>query len=160
MGRSTRNRLNPKVLLETSSKGVVLVSSTIPFARSAPEMNIFCPLITYSSPSFTAIVLVFRVFVPASASVKAKQNSIPSAIFGRYFSFCPSSPCFTIVKPPKTEVKHRNHSPANPQPSEVRVSMVKIISNIPSPPPPYFSGIITLGKPASIKVLQKSSGNS
>jgi len=159
LGRSTRNRLKPRVRFGAFSMGVVLVTKTIPLARSAPEMKVLRPLTTYPSPSFTAKVCVFRVLVPASGSVKAKQNSMPLAIFGRYFSFWLSFPCLAMEKPPKTEVKQRNHVPASPQLSEVRVSIASIMSNIPMPPPPYFSGMGKPTKPASTKAFQKSSGN-
>jgi hypothetical protein len=55
-GRSTRKTLKPIVLFGAFSRGVVLVMSTIPFALSTPEIRVFRPFTTNSSPSSTAAV--------------------------------------------------------------------------------------------------------
>ncbi len=52
---------------------------------------------TYRSPFFSARVVIFEVSNPAFGSVIASvwNLSSPVAIFGRYYFFCSSVPCFT-----------------------------------------------------------------
>ncbi|GAA3672596.1 hypothetical protein GCM10022224_041090 [Nonomuraea antimicrobica] len=61
-------------------------------ARRALEMNHLCPLMTHSSPSWTASVRMRVGSEPAtSGSVMAKQDiCVPSSSGRRYFSFCSS----------------------------------------------------------------------
>ena len=60
------------------ASGSVFVTSTIAWARWPLVMNVFEPLITYSSPSLTARVLIPATSEPASGSVIPRQRiSLP-----------------------------------------------------------------------------------
>ncbi len=63
------------------------------------EMNTFCPLTRYTSPSRTAVVRMRVVSVPLVGSVtpNACSRSAPEAICGKYSRFCASLPCFSSV---------------------------------------------------------------
>ncbi len=62
-------------------------------ATPAFVVKILLPLITHSSPSRTAVVLVAPASLPASGSVSPKAPIIsPEARRGRYFCFCSSDP--------------------------------------------------------------------
>ena len=91
---STRKTDSPSVLLAASSRGVVRARSSIRSECSARLVQIFWPLITYSSPSRTARVLRLRVSVPlvGSETPKACKRSSPLAIRGRYSAFCSAEP--------------------------------------------------------------------
>ncbi len=92
LGRSTRKAvLAPREPSGTSCS--VLAMRMAKLARRALEMNHLWPLITHSSPSWTASVRMSVGSEPAtSGSVMAKQDIwTPSSSGRRYFSFCASS---------------------------------------------------------------------
>ena len=56
--------------------------------------HIFWPLITQSSPSLTALVLIAATSDPSPGSdIENAPRTSPVAILGRYFVFCSSVPC-------------------------------------------------------------------
>ena len=62
-------------------------------ASSTPEIQIFWPLSTHSSPSRRAVVVMLWVLVPASGSVIAKAIvPVPSQMPGSQRCFCSSVP--------------------------------------------------------------------
>jgi hypothetical protein len=74
-------------------------------ARSTPEIQIFWPVTTKSSPSRRAWVLMLIALLPASGSVMAKQVSdSPAARAGSSARFCSSVPWRAIVSAPKAGV--------------------------------------------------------
>ena len=55
------------------------------WASSTPEMKVFCPLSTHSSPSRVPVVVMLWALEPASASVMPNAISrVPSAIPGSH----------------------------------------------------------------------------
>jgi hypothetical protein len=82
---STRITDRPSVFFMPSDSGVVRASSSIRSECSARLVQIFCPLITQSSPSRSAEVLSAPVSVPEVGSVTPKACSLnrPAAISGR-----------------------------------------------------------------------------
>ncbi len=94
-GRSigTRNRVMPPC----PASGSVLVTSTIAWARWPLVMNVLEPLITYSSPSRTARVLIPATSEPASGSVMPRHRILVPWIAGTAHScFCSSEPNLRI----------------------------------------------------------------
>ena len=89
-GRSTRNAVFDAC--GGSASGSVFAIRMANVAPFAPEMNHLWPLITHSSPSWTAIVRMPVGSEPAtSGSVIAKhERTRPSSSGRRYFSFCSS----------------------------------------------------------------------
>ena len=85
----TRNSVKPSY----PASGSVLVTSTIAWARWPLVMNVLEPLITYSSPSLTARVLIPATSEPASGSVMPRHRIFLPAIAGTAHScFCSSVP--------------------------------------------------------------------
>ena len=81
--------LMPFVPLLLSVMAIMMYTSAMP----PPEMNIFEPFSTHSSPSSTALVWVPAASVPAFGSVRPKAPSFfPDRRSGRYFFFCSSVP--------------------------------------------------------------------
>ena len=69
-------------------------------ASSTPEIQIFWPFRTHSSPSLRAVVVMLWVLVPASGSVIAKAIVlVPSHRPGSHFCFCASVPYLVITVP-------------------------------------------------------------
>ncbi|MNP76692.1 hypothetical protein D3C76_1739830 [compost metagenome] len=86
---STRNRLVPFA----PALGSVLATTITRSARKPLVMNVFEPLITYSSPSSTAVVFTPCRSEPAPGSVMAIALTIsPETSFGRYLCFSVSLP--------------------------------------------------------------------
>ena len=96
---SNKKTDKPSVFLLTWFSGVVRANNNIKSECSARLVQIFCPLIIYSSPSLIAVVLKLVVSVPLVGSVtpKACNLSVPSAIFGKYSCFCSGEPCLRTV---------------------------------------------------------------
>ena len=80
--------IKPDIPLYPAS-GSVLANMKNQSALPAPVIHIFEPLMTYSSPSLTAIVLQAATSEPAPGSVIAYEAIAPSsATIRRYLSFC------------------------------------------------------------------------
>ena len=70
-----------------------LVAITSRSAHWPLVMKVFCPLITSSSPSRTAVVRIERRSLPAAGSVMTMAPIMsPRAIAGSHFRFCSSVP--------------------------------------------------------------------
>ena len=71
----------------------VLVTSTIPWDRWPLVMNVLDPLITYSSPSLTARVLIPATSEPASGSeIPIDRIFLPAIAGAAHSRFCSSVP--------------------------------------------------------------------
>ncbi|MOA39385.1 hypothetical protein D3C78_1611620 [compost metagenome] len=86
---STRNRLVPLA----PAFGSVLATTITRSARKPLVMKVLEPLMTYSSPSSTAVVFTPCRSEPAPGSVMAMALTIsPDTSFGRYLCFSISLP--------------------------------------------------------------------
>ena len=86
--RSTRNAVDPVCAF---SPGEVIATTMAKSASLPPVMKVFSPLITQSSPSRRAVVLMFAASDPAPGSVIAKHESrSPSIVGSRNSFFCSS----------------------------------------------------------------------
>ncbi|MBS1251622.1 MAG: hypothetical protein MAG451_00655 [Anaerolineales bacterium] len=84
------------------------------------EMNRFWPLMTYSSPSRSARVVMAETSVPASGSVTAKAPSFTSpgsARRGSHWAFCSSLPMRRMGIAASSEASTAVAMPAQPQKS-------------------------------------------
>ena len=97
--RSTRKTDIPAVGFALSSRGVVRASRSMRSECSEREIQVFCPWITYASPSRSAVVAIRVVSVPQVGSLtpNACRRNSPAAIRGRYRRFCASLPCLSSV---------------------------------------------------------------
>ena len=81
---SRMKREMPSRLSVTRSAGVVRATTSMWWASSTPVMKVFWPRSTQRSPSRRARVWMWKLLLPASGSVMAKQNlSRPAASGGR-----------------------------------------------------------------------------
>src|SRR6266540_1899067 len=100
-------------------------------------MNIFEPLMTYSSPCWTAVVWIPETSEPAFGSVSAKeQRSGSSTSGGSHLRFCSSVPASRTGAEPSWLATIETAMPAQPQASS---SPIRIASKAPSPMPPNRS---------------------
>jgi hypothetical protein len=120
-----------------SPPGDVFVASIMCVATSTPEIIIFWPLMTNSSPSRTARVSMCTASDPAFGSVRPKHpRSSPAAILGSQSRFCSSLPLFSIISPAKnTGRKKIAPTAALPYAS----SSAAITKSKTSPPEPLYS---------------------
>ena len=85
---------------------VLSVMAKITYTSASPAfvMKIFVPLITYSSPSNTAVVCCPAASVPAPGSVKPKAPIfLPEHKSGKYLAFCAGVP-FSLITEAQSEV--------------------------------------------------------
>ncbi len=103
-------------------------------------MKCFSPLRRYTSPFFSALVWILAASDPAFGSVRAKAAvHSPLAIRGRYFSFCSGVPSIRIPWDPiPLLVPNRERKQALLFPNS---SFMTHSPSVPSPIPPYSSGI-------------------
>ena len=97
----------------------VLANNITKDARVPFVTHIFVPLITHSSPSFSALQRSAPVSLPASGSEREKAaRKEPSHIRGKNLSFCSSVPYLSIMvtpilcvfKIPASDMKPRDNS--------------------------------------------------
>ena len=120
------------------------------------EMKTFCPVTTYRRPRLSANVRMRVVSEPASGSVTAKacSRSSPDAIPGRKRRFCSSEPCRSTVP----IVYICAWQAAELAPERLISSRMTLASRMPSPIPPYSSGIRHARYPASVSASTNSCG--
>src|SRR5699024_7258684 len=115
-------------------------------AWSTPEMKVFCPEITHSSPERRAVVVILWELEPASGSVMANAAVIsPDAMPGSHVRFCSSVPNLERMLPliaGETTIMSR------PAPAADSSSSTRASSYMPAPPPPYSSGMLTPSRPS------------
>ena len=154
---STTNTDRPSVRFLTWSRGVVRASSSIRSECSARLVQTFWPFTTYRSlPWRTAVVRIAVVSVPAVGSVtpKACSRRSPLATPGNQRCFCILLPCRRIVPIVYICAWH-----AAPLPPLLCISSrIAAAAVMPSPLPPYSSGIKTASIPASVSARTKSVG--
>ncbi len=153
---STMKTEIPSVFFSTCSIGVVRASSTIRSECSARDVQIFWPLTTQPFAVRSARVVIFVVSDPASGSVtpNACSRSSPDAIRGSHCCFCASLPCRSNV--PITYICAWQ-APGLP-PDALISSRIVLAAPIPSPDPPYCSGISAASQPCSVSARTNSVG--
>ena len=135
----------------------VLASTAKAFPFSALVMNILLPFRTYSSPSRTAVVLMFCTSLPASASVSpSPPRTSPRAMRRQQALLLPGG---AVISDDRRGI--RWWVPITPltliQP---RLSSSNMIARVAwsRPRPPYSSGIVMPKRPISRIVSTSSAG--
>ncbi len=111
-------------------------------------MNLFTPSMTHSSPSFTALVVMFLTSEPASGSVKQKAPNLGSGSVnrGRNRFFCSSVPMYSMGNTARPPPIRAVEIPAQPQFSSSITKTQDSVLVI--PPPPYSSGMKAVSRPS------------
>src|SRR3954471_11699276 len=119
-------------------------------------MNVFDPLITYSSPLRTAVDFIRATSEPASASERPNEQRIgASRSGGSQAAFCSSVPAMITGPAPRPFAPSDVPMPEQPQLSSSPTSMP---SNAFRPRPPYSAGTYTLVKPSACALAITSTG--
>ena len=127
-------------------------------ATWAVEIQTFWPLTMYLSPLRTARVFNCVVLSPVLGSVTAKQDlSRPSMIGGSMRVHCSLVPKTTTGLSPNTFMCTAE-APDMPAPDSEIVRIMIAASVMPSPDPPYSSGMQMPSQPASASARWKSAG--
>ena len=126
--------------------------------RRPAVVHTFCPLITHSSPSSTAVVFRLARSDPESGSEKPwHQRTSPPRIFGRNSCFCSSLPHCRIVGPtsvsPKKSARSGAFTRANSSASTTPCSVDR-------PLPPYSTGQVAQIQPPANSFAGQRSLNS
>ena len=130
--------------------------TTIQAACPAFEMNIFEPLITYSSPWRSAVVWMPETSEPAFGSVSAnEQRSGSSSSGGSHFCFCSSVPASRTGADPSAFATSETAIPEQPHESS---SPIRIPSKLERPGPPSSCGMWTFMRPSSCAFAITSAG--
>ena len=134
------------------ASGSVRVRTWIQSACRAPEVQIFCPLITYSSPSRTARVRSDARSEPEPGSEKPWHHiASAEAILGRCSSFCSSVP-WIISRGPTI----CTDCPPSGAPTAVLSSAKISWSKCGAPRPPYSFGQAMVSQPRSLSACSYS----
>ena len=139
-----------------SAAGSVLASTAKAFPFSALVMNILLPFRTYSSPSRTAIVLMFCTSLPASGSVSPSPAwTSPLAMRGSRRSFCSTVPWSAMIDAARWWVPITPLTLIQPLLNSSNMTARVAWSR---PRPPYSSGIVMPNRPISRIVATSSAG--
>ncbi len=148
----TMNAVSPRWPWLLSVEAKTTSHSALP----AFVMNIFEPLMTYSSPSWTAVVWMPETSEPAFGSLSPKEQRIGLSISGGSHScFCSSLPAIITGAAPRVLATIETAIPAQPQESSSPTSMP---SKPGRPSPPYSSGMCGFIRPTSWALAMMSSG--
>ena len=139
------------------ASGSVRVSTKIQLAVSAADVQIFCPLITHSSPSSTARVPRLARSEPEPGSEYPwHQRSWPERMRGRKWLFWRSVPqCSRVL--PTILIPNPSWGPPVGTPALQNSSATTTISSGDSPPPPYCWGHDGASSPFSYSVVRHCS---
>ena len=148
---SMKNSVMPSVGLAPSARAAVRVASMIFWDSSALVHQILRPLMTYSSPSRFADVVIRAVSVPASGSVSPNATCRPpSAARGRMSRRISSVACLVTMLKTKNEPCSALQ-PFMAAPEAAISSTISDASVMPRPLPPYSSGMLMPSQPPFAK---------
>ena len=128
-------------------------------AKRPPVINIFCPLMTHRSPLSSAKEdRAPRTSVPPPGSVNAMQDlNLPSAISGRYFSFCSLVPNSPMKRTPNPAGRAYRQSNRHGRLADL-LKAYHYIDHPLSPAPRIQLGTAAPNIPRSANFCQRSSG--
>ena len=139
------------------SPSEVRAISSIRSECSAREVKTFWPLMRHAPlPSCSARVEIALVSEPAVGSVtpNACSRTSPEAIRGSQRRFCSSEPCRSSV--PMTYICAWQAAALPPE--RLTSSSTTLAWPMPSPPPPYSSGISAASQPPAVSAATNSCG--
>src|SRR5262249_18107442 len=155
--RSVKKRVIPSKG-RASWRGEVRASRRIFSACWALVVQTFWPLTTQQSPVCSAQVVMRDVSEPAVGSVTPKaSSSSPAAIPGRQPRFIRSEPKWTTGAGGNMK-KWTGEAPLVPAPERQTACMTTAASVIPSPAPPYSSGMMVPSQPRLASARTNSQG--
>ena len=139
-----------------SAAGSVLAITTATSATVPLVIHILLPLMTYPSPSRSAVVSMPATFEPWPGSEIHEQDAdSPLAMRGSHSSFIHSSPYSSSIEEPKPALPT-----ADPMPGSARhsssVTTVRPTASIPAPP--YSTGMCGETRSSSAAFRRMSSG--
>ena len=151
--------MNPVIPVWAGSAAGSVFASSITIPERQPFVTqSFCPEMTYSSPSRTAVVRIDWTSEPACGSViENEARSSIEASFGRKRSRCSSVPWSRIIVAAMNDPLRIPESVTQPRESSITISAY--VSS-PSPSPPCSSGIVVPKSPISRIVSTSDSGYS
>ena len=122
------------------------------------EIQTFWPETKYFSACFSAFVLICFVLSPVFGSVTAKHaRSLPAISGGSQRFFCSSLPNTTTGFRPKMFMCTAE-APEKPAPDSAIACIMIAASVMPSPAPPYASGMAMPSQPSLANAWWKSAG--